>query len=274
MSGALWRLGWVVAAAVTVVSVPATGQDAAPKLTVAEKEQFLLKAKVGKAKSAARGITGTSRATLSNGTLTHEASIQSIDEYKPRFESPGGTEINFKDTYKFNIAGYKLSRMLGIPMVPPSVPRKHNGTMSSFTWWVDDVLMEELDRMKKKVEPPDQEDWNHQMHVVRVFDQLIYNMDRNLGNLVIDKQWRIWMIDHSRAFRMYEQLKEVKNLQKCEKTLFGNLKGLTEEECKRELKDWLSPLEIQGMLKRRDKIVAHFEQAGPSALYSYSYRHD
>ena len=266
--------GWGVVAAILAVPALAPGQSAAPKLTLAEKEQFLLKGKIGKARGVSRGITGTSRVTMTNGTLTHDASVQSLDEYKPRFESPGGTEINFKDTYKFNIAAYRLSRMLAIPMVPPSVPRKFNGTMSSFTWWVDDVLMDELDRMKDKVEPPNQEDWNQQMHVVRVFDQLIYNMDRNLGNLLIDKQWRIWMIDHSRAFRMHEQVKEVKNLQRCEKTLLERLKGLTEEECKRELKDWLNPMEIKGILKRRDKIVQIFERAGPSALYSYSYRHD
>ena len=40
---------------------------------------------------------------------------------------------------------------------------------------------------------------------VRMFDQLIYNVDRNLGNLVIDKNWTIWMIDHSRAFRLLDE---------------------------------------------------------------------
>jgi hypothetical protein len=33
---------------------------------------------------------------------------------------------------------------------------------------------------------------------MRAFDQLIYNTDRNLGNLLIDGDWRIWMIDHTR----------------------------------------------------------------------------
>jgi len=40
------------------------------------------------------------------------------------------------------------------------------------------------------------------MWVVRLFDQLIYNTDRNLGNLLIDKSWRLWMIDHTRAFKV------------------------------------------------------------------------
>ena len=47
---------------------------------------------------------------------------------------------------------------------------------------------------------------------VRLFDQLIYNVDRNLGNLVIDKNWTIWMIDHSRAFRLFDKVKTPGNL--------------------------------------------------------------
>jgi hypothetical protein len=38
---------------------------------------------------------------------------------------------------------------------------------------------------KKKRAPPDEDGFNHQMYIVRVFDQLIYNTDRNLQNLLI-----------------------------------------------------------------------------------------
>ena len=54
--------------------------------------------------------------------------------------------------------------------------------------------------------------WNRQMWVVRLFDQLIYNTDRNLGNLLIDKDWRLWMIDHTRAFKLFTEPKSPKNL--------------------------------------------------------------
>ena len=40
------------------------------------------------------------------------------------------------------------------------------------------------------------------MSLVRVFDQLIGNIDRNVGNLLITSDWRIWAIDHTRAFRL------------------------------------------------------------------------
>jgi hypothetical protein len=58
----------------------------------------------------------------------------------------------------------------------------------------------ESDRKAKKLESPDPEGWNKQMYAVRVFNQLIYNVDANLTNILITKDWNIWMIDHGRAF--------------------------------------------------------------------------
>jgi len=186
-----------------------------PPLNRAQKEEFLRNAKVVRTSGAKLGITGTTRATLSDGRITHDASVQTIDESKNQHQTAMGMELNFRDTYRFNIAAYKLDRLLGLNMIPVVVERSYRGQKGSYCWWVDDTLMVELERFEKKVSPPNPDLWNKQMYVVRVFDQLIYNTDRNLGNLVIDKEWRIWMIDHSRAFRMRTDLKEPKNLVQC-----------------------------------------------------------
>ncbi len=239
----------------------------APTLNEDQKRQFLLNAKVVSTHGVSQGITGTLRATLSDGSLTHEASIQTIDESKTQFQTAMGTELNFRDTWKFNLAGYRLDRLLGLNMVPVSVERMHHGDPASFTWWVDDVLMLELDRMKKKASPPNPQTWNEQMWIVRVFDQLICNTDRNLGNLVIDKQWRIWMIDHTRAFRSSHDIREPKNLTRCDRMLLDRMKNLTEQALSAAMADYVTKAEIKALLVRRDKIVQHFEKLGPSALY-------
>lgn len=231
----------------------------APRPSLAEQEQFLLNAKVVRTKGVNTGITGTQRATLSDGQLTHDASIQTIDEYKQKFEGTQGTEFNFKDSWRFNIAAYRLDRLLDLGMIPPSVERLFNGKKGSFTWWVDDVLMDETERYKKKIEAPDTDRWNEQMWHVRMFDQLIYNVDRNLGNLLIDKDWTIWMIDHSRAFRLYDTLKAPGNLAKCDRHVIDKLKALDAATLNKEMKDYLSPQEIKGLLARRDAIVKNFE---------------
>ena len=96
------------------------------------------------------------------------------------------------------------------------------------------------------------------MYVVRVFDQLIYNTDRTLQNLMIDPDWRIWMIDHTRAFRLYLTLKEKKDLVKCDRALLAKLRTLNTEMLK-PLKPYVTDGEIKGLLGRRDKIVKFFD---------------
>ena len=50
--------------------------------------------------------------------------------------------------------------------------------------------------------------WNAQLHILRVFDELIANTDRNQGNMLIDSRWKLWLIDHSRAFRTSSDLQQ------------------------------------------------------------------
>jgi len=229
-------------------------------------EQFLLKARVVKTKSASKGITGSLRATLTDGTLTHDAHIQMVHEEKSTFQSNAGVELNFRDTWEYNVAGYRLDRLIGLNMVPVSVPRRWERNEASFTWWVDDVLMDEGDRLKKKLGAPDVELWNEQMQLVRVFDQLIYNTDRNVGNLLITKNWRIWAIDHTRAFRRYTTLKSAANLTRCDRQVLERLKTLDRPTLERTMTPYVGEFELKGLLARRDAIVAFFD-AHPSAIF-------
>lgn len=259
VSGLLWS---------GLICVPS---PAAP-LTRAEQERFLATAKITNIRAAKGGITGTQRATLIDGAFTHDAHIQTIDESKVRFEGTNGTEMNFRDTYKFNIAAYRLDKMLDLQMIPPSVERRVEGHPAAVTWWVDNVMMEEGERRKKKLTAPNGDDWNDQMYIVRVFDQLILNTDRNLGNLLITKNWKIWMIDHSRAFRTQTAIQTPKNLGRCDRDLMAAMQRLDEQGLKEEMKDFLRPAEIKGLLKRRDQIVAHFKKAPPQAMYTVERR--
>jgi hypothetical protein len=233
----------------------------AADLTLEDKEQFLASAKILKMRTLSQGITQSSRATLSDGQLTHDASVQSIDEFKQIYTTALGTEMNFKDTYKGNIAAYRLGKRLGLgSMFPPSVSRKAGRNSAAFTWWVDNVLMTEKERFFKKQDPPDSDDWNRQMYIVRVFDQLIYNMDRNLGNLVISKDWRLHMIDHTRAFRLHKDLKNQDNITRIDRQFYESLKALDQATLHADLKPFLTNGEIAGVLARRDRIIQLFDQ--------------
>ena len=246
----------------------ATAAAATPKLTDAQIEDFLLHAKVTKTKSAKKGVTGSLRATMTDGKLTHDAHIQNIDERQAVFSGSGGTtEFDFRDSWSFNVAGYRVDRLIGMNMVPVSVERKWNYKDAAFTWWLDDVMMDEESRLKDKTEPPNTEVWNQQMQMIRVFDELIANVDRNLGNLMITKDWRLWPIDHTRAFRTNKDLKKPLNVTHADRAVVERMKALDKESLKKATSKYLTTYQIDALLARRDAILKRLDSIGPGALY-------
>ena len=99
----------LVIAIVLLVRAGLSAQEAAPAappaLTAEEMEAFLLKASVTHSRNAGKGVTGSTRVTLSDGRITHDAQVQAVDIYKSVFQAGKASEVNFKDTYRFNIAG-------------------------------------------------------------------------------------------------------------------------------------------------------------------------
>jgi hypothetical protein len=232
----------------------------APKLSDAEQEQFLKTAKIIKTSSAKKGVTNSQRVTMSDGNITHDAHVQCIDESKHEFKTDRGTELNFKDSYKFNIAAYRLARMLGIESMPVYTERNVGGKSCSVSWWLDGFMMDESTRKSKKMEAPNPDAWNDQIYVMRVFDQLIYNVDRNLTNLLITNDWQIVMIDHSRSFRLPNKIENPKNLGRCDRTLLVNLRALNKAAVQKALMPYCTKSEVEGVMARRDLIVAYYDE--------------
>lgn len=231
---------------------------AQPILPAAEVERFLAEAEVASSRAIGVGVANTKRLTLSNGRLTHDAHFQAIDESRRVFVGQRGTEINFRDTWKFNVAAYRLDRLLELHMTPPSIARGYAGQSGAFTWWIYGALME-TERQKRKIKPPDAR-FNNQMHALRVFDQLIFNTDRNMQNALITPDWKLWLIDHTRGFRIYHTLLNPQVLIACDRALLAAMKKLNLSELKSTMEGFLTGLELEGLLKRRDRIVSIFEQ--------------
>ena len=121
------------------------------------------------------GVTHSRRATLSLDGRLHDAHVQTVDVLKHETRVRGRTEPALRDCYRFNIAAYRLDRMLGLGMVPVSVERVVEGEQAAVTWWVDDVLMMERDRVERGIPPerprspyktrPDCSQWRRRMGV-------------------------------------------------------------------------------------------------------------
>lgn len=232
-----------------------------PELSKEQIKQFLKTAKVIHSASAHKGTTSTLRLTLTDGTITHDAHFQPIDAHALQQDMANGQkEFNFVDSYKYNIAAYELADMLGLyDLVPVYVERNYEGKVGSLGWWLP-VQMDERDRLKRKVPVPDAQSWNEQMYRVRVFDQLVYDTDANLTNVLITQDWKVHRIDFSRAFRIYKNLQTPKDLVQCDRQLFAKLKTLDGGELATRTKGFLNKLEVEAVMARRDKIVDHFQK--------------
>jgi len=232
-----------------------------PKLTIEQKCEFLLNAKVTRYRTTSTGITVPYRLTLTDGKITHDALFQSVNERRPskKFRD-GTTEINFVDSYLYNIAAYEISKLLGLDdMLPVTVPSKWRGKSGALSWWLP-VQMDEAERYQKKIQPPDIEAYNRALYKVRIFRELVYDSDRSIQNVLIGKDWEVYMIDFSRAFRLSHDLRNPKNLVRCWRELLEKLRKLEAEELKAKTGEYLNKLELEGIMKRRDKILAHFDK--------------
>ncbi len=231
------------------------------QLTQEQQRQFLLSAKVIRYKQLSQGITKSYLLILSDGKMTHDAHFQSINERRSYKELERGGEVNFVDSYLYNIAAYELAGLIGLDdMLPVTIERKWGGKLGAVAWWLS-TQMSIGEKQKKNIPPPDPEAWDKSMNKVKVFTQLIYDTDRwNPGNIQIGYNWEVYMVDFTRAFRLYYDLKDPQNLERCSRELLEKLRTLDRKVLAAKVRNHLNELEIDGVMKRRDKIVAHFEK--------------
>jgi len=246
-----------------VMPAPASAdaQTAAVTLTREQMRDFLATAKILKGTQTPRGVTRPMRVTLSDGTLTHDAAFSSVDEHRSIERFPSGrVEFDFVDSYKYTLAAYRVAELVGLDhMMPVHVEREWRGHKGALSWWID-AVMDEGDRLKKKLQPPRPDEWNQQVYRMRVFAQLVADTDRNLGNLLIDAEWKAWMIDFTRAFRRSKTVLAPADLTKCDRELLQKLRTLTAEQVAAATKPYVGLPEIAALMARREQIVGIFDR--------------
>jgi hypothetical protein len=157
-------------------------------------------------------------------------------------------------------AAYRVAELVGLDqMMPVHVEREWRGEKGALSWWID-AVMDERDRLEKKVQPPRPGEWNQQMYRMRVFAQLVADSDRNLGNVLIDADWKAWMIDFTRAFRRSRTVLAPANLTKCDRSLLQKIRTLTAGQVAAATTPYVGPAEIDALMARRDQIVAIFDK--------------
>ncbi|MFQ5744009.1 MAG: hypothetical protein ACE5HV_10525 [Acidobacteriota bacterium] len=235
--------------------------------------EFLGSAEIVSTKNVSGGITNIKRVLLKKNGLNINAAFRDVDERRTVKEFGNGTrQPFFRDQAVFECAAYTLDRLLGLGRVPPVVERKIGKQQGSLQFWLEGTITEGT-RKREGRAPPDQQRWNKQIRMMTIFDRLIANSDRNLGNMLIDQGWRIWLIDHTRAFRPTSSIGNMEGITRIERGLWSGLQGLDDDAIKEELGRFLTKREMHSLLKRKQKLIDHFQklidQRGEDAvLYS------
>ena len=253
--------GHLLIAAICAVAPVAAQQPAAesPTLTIEQQETFLRTAEIQSVRRIGEGTTGAQVATLSDGEIIHDAQVQTVDESRASIRLGDRLVLNFVDSYRYNIAAYRMARALGIDNVPVSVKRRVGGRDAAVTWWLDDVVMDEGDRLERRAGADAALYVLQQRRRMRVFDELIWNWDRNTGNMLWTSDWTLWMIDHTRAFRRGHELRVPSELLRIERSLLDALRTLTIEGVREAMDGVLRVSEIEALMARRDLLLAHYD---------------
>ncbi|MCX6574586.1 MAG: hypothetical protein NTX99_11450 [Candidatus Aminicenantes bacterium] len=179
----------------------------------------------------------------------------------------------FKETWKGEIAAYRLSRALGLNMVPATAEREFQGDRGSCQIWFEAWnTMESI--IDKKLNPPGIKALYNARNLClqRAFDNLIYNVDRHQRNYLIMEDWRMILIDHSRSFATSKKacsdlIYDEKNkespkfiMETLPRAFFEALKALTAEGVRTAVGEYLTDGEIACLMSRRDLIVAWMDK--------------
>ena len=221
-------------------------------------EKFLAEGQVLKMETIPIGVTKPQRATLEPGGPAARFAWKQL--------TPGYSK-GYMESYKAEIAAYKFDRMLDLHMVPPIVERNVNGKNGAAVLWIENTSSWSVARPPQGPEPK----WSLQITRMKMFDQLIANIDRNQGNLIYDADWHLFLIDHSRAFIGKKDLKGMAPLGRVDRQLWNKMAALTLEDLDQGLGKWVGDTEKKAILLRRDKMAEQIKQMvakrGESVFY-------
>lgn len=242
---------------------PTTPQPVPPPdtgicLTGADAEHFLETAEiVDIEKYDSKGITHPRRATLSDGERICRAVFKDVEEIKDREQlTTGKWLLNLKDSYKHEIAAWKLDQLLGLGLVPPCVERKIEHDTGSLCMWVEGAMTEYERARVKNITPPDVLSYNDQMHDIKMFMQLTWETDyNNTANILIDRNWKLYKVDSSRAFRTDSKLRREATLTRFRRSSLEALGLLDREKLEQALGPWLDSKQIEGLWARHERIL-------------------
>ena len=260
-----WVLIAALAAAIPSAAVATEGRwqgpdgEWLPFTTDEEVLDFLSTAEVVAKKEIGKGINHFLKVRLRQDGVEAHAIFRSVDRFRARFTTQDHVYLGFHDSDIYECAAYETSRLLGIDNVPPCTTRKIGRAAGTMQLWIEGARDgEELRALGLRA--PSSVAWVRQRQTMLLFDGLIYNFDRNQGNLLVDERWKLWFIDHTRSFYKSPEVPDLKEIVWCERGVWERLRALDRATVERHLGEYLGKVQIAMLMKRRDAVVEHLEK--------------
>jgi len=227
-------------------------------------EQWLEQAEVVAIEDLEAGITKPRRVTLRRDGVELRAVFKQLSTDFGIGDRKG--ELNESDRFQYELAAYKLDRLLGLGMVPVAVARTINGHRGVLQFWIDGSI--NLRQMiERKLQPDGWCPAEPQYNLMNVFDILIHNTDRTQENALFTSDWTLLLINHTRSFPTH--LKNPVLLYHGEvqvpPALAERLRTLNPDILRKELGPYLHTRQIKALLKRRDRLLSEYSRTGDGA---------
>lgn len=246
-----------------------------PSVTDEEIERCLAEGKFLKGAETLVGVTKPLKVKIECDLGIRSAKFTAIDQHRrgiTRLQG-GGAEMNFSDDYRYERAAYLLDRELGLGMVPVAVLRSRKGDDGVVVDWIENTT--HGDKLPGQPTGPKMAELARQKKLMHLFDALIENTDRSTSNWLIQKEsWKVYLIDHTRAFRTENELEPefLEQPVRLTQEIYTRLQELDRTELEDLLTDLLDGNQIEALIARRDALVEKIERdrasMGDEAVFS------
>ncbi len=225
-------------------------------------EEFLRTAKIDRFEEIGEGVTKPYKLYLKKDGV----------ELMAAWKNPKGMQLGYLEGWQYEIAAYRLDKLIGLDMIPPTIERDFRGKPGALVLWAENKYSLMKITQGGIPIPEEASDRTEKMRwLILAWDSLIANEDRTQQNILFTEDWRVIIFDHSRAFRsdsaftkqlMYGR-NGIRRTPSGDPLIFGRLprwfvdkvKALTFENIRAAVGSTLTAKEIKAILARRDILL-------------------
>ena len=257
MANKTWGIFW----GVLILACSGWGGGEEQATAAAQEEMLRTAPIITIAKQESRGRTSAWIVYLNEGEKAARAIFKYVNRPRPK---------NLPSSYRYELAAYELSALLGLELVPPTVERTIEGRPGSLQCYCENV-MSEASRRRKNLVPPDLALLQNAFSEMSLFENLTNTPREDASDILISTQdWRLWRVDFSESFAPDKALLPDSPFPRCSRKLFQRLRETPDAEFERRLAAFLNKDELDSLLHRKrlalDALERLIREKGEAAV--------